>query len=206
MSERLGVYALKNRQTGQTEDAELFAPVDGRHIADFDQHWKPAIHQRLREVPRGIPASELSLEDWGWDWQRKADVFSGRLDYQSFALECGGGTQGLMLCSLVHTAQENSQRNQHLVYVEFLHTAPWNRPRFTPTPLYKGVGAILLAAAVSLSLEQEFKGRIGLHSLPQSEGWYRNFCGMTDLGIDEEYQRLRYFEMTAEQAAHFLAT
>jgi hypothetical protein len=205
VSERLGVYALKNRQTGQTEDAELFSPVDARHIADFDQHWKPAIHQRLRTLPRGTPASVASLEDWGWDWQRKADVFSGRLDYQSFALECSGRTQGLMLCSLVHIAREDSQRNQHLVYVEFLHTAPWNRPLFTPTPLYKGVGAILLATAVSLSIEQEFNGRIGLHSLPQSEEWYRDFCGMADLGIDEEYQRLRYFEMTADQAARFLA-
>jgi hypothetical protein len=205
VSERHGTFALQNRQTGQIEDAELFTPVDGRHISDFDQHWKPAIHQRLRQLPRGTRSSEANLEDWGWDWQKKAEVFGGRLDYQSFALECGGMTQGLMLCSLVHTARESSQRNQHLVYVEYVHTAPWNRPLFTDKPVYKGVGGILLAAAISLSIEQEFQGRIALHSLPQSEEWYRGFCGMTDLGIDEEYQRLRYFEMTAEQAARFLA-
>jgi hypothetical protein len=205
VSHSLGTYALMNRQTGVHEDAELFSPVDTRHLADFDQHWKPAIHQRLRELPRGSRTSVANLEDWHWDWQKKADVFAGRLDYQSFALECAGMTQGLMLCSLVHVAREPSQRNQHLVYVEYVHTAPWNRPLFTNAPIYKGIGGILIAAAVSLSIEQEFAGRIGLHSLPQSESWYREFCGMTDLGIDEDYQQLRYLEMTAEQAARFLA-
>lgn len=205
MSQRLGVFALKNRQTCAIEDAELYTPVDAGHIADFDQHWRPAIHQRLRQMPRGASSSEANLEDWGWDWEKKAAVFGGRLDYQSFALECDGMTQGLMLCSLVKMARESSQRDLHMVYVEFVHTAPWNRPRFTDTPVYKGVGGILIAAAVSLSIEQEFHGRIGLHSLPQSEDWYRNFCGMTGLGIDEAYQRLRYFEMTVEQATRFRA-
>jgi hypothetical protein len=205
VSSRLGIFALKNRHTGDIEDAELHAPVDAGHIADFDQHWKPAIHHRLRQMPRGARSSDANLEDWGWDWEKKAAAFGGRLDYQSFALECGGMTQGLMLCSLVKTARESSQRNQHMVYVEYIHTAPWNRPRFTDKPLYKGVGGILIAAAVSLSIEQEFHGRIGLHSLPQSEDWYRQFCGMTDLGIDETYQQLRYFEMTIDQATGFLA-
>lgn len=205
MSERLGTYALQNRHAGAVEDAELYSPVDTRHIADFDQHWKPAIHQRLRQLPRGSQTGDADLQDWHWDWRKKADLFAGRLDYQSFALECGGMTQGLMLCSLVQVAREPSQRNQHLAYVDYVHAAPWNRRRFTDTPLYRGVGRILIAAAVSLSREQEFAGRIGLHALPQSELWYRDRCGMTDLGIDAAYQGLRYFEMTTAQADRFLA-
>lgn len=205
MSERLGTYALENRHTGVQEDADLYGPVDTRHIADFDQHWKPVIHQRLRAMPRGSQTADADLQDWHWDWQRKVDMFGGRLDYQSFAIECGGMTQGLMLCSLVQMARETSQRNQHMVYVDYIHAAPWNRRRFTDTPLYRGVGGLLIAAAVSLSREQEFAGRIGLHALPQSEDWYRHHCGMTDLGIDSGYQELRYFEMTATQAERFLA-
>ena len=49
-----------------------------------------------------------------------------------------------------------------------------------------------------------FKGRIGLHSLPQSNNFYANKVGMTDMGQDEEYQNLRYFEMTPEQAEAFI--
>jgi hypothetical protein len=51
--------------------------------------------------------------------------------------------------------------------------------------------------------EQDFRGRIGLHSLPAAEEFYGTVCGMTDLGRDESYQGLRYFEMTAAQAAAF---
>ena len=49
-----------------------------------------------------------------------------------------------------------------------------------------------------------FKGRIGLHALPQSEGFYASKIGMTDMGKDPGYHDLRYFEMTAEQAENFI--
>jgi hypothetical protein len=68
------------------------------------------------------------------------------------------------------------------------------------------VGSLLVRAAIELSREEGFKGRIGLHSLPQSNAWYANMCGMTDLGADPGYShQLRYFEMTPEQAEAFLA-
>ena len=39
---------------------------------------------------------------------------------------------------------------------------------------------------------QQCAGRFGLHSLPQSEAFYKD-CGMTDLGIDNEHEdKLRY--------------
>ena len=58
---------------------------------------------------------------------------------------------------------------------------------------------------MALSEELEFQGRIGLHSLPQANGFYANACGMTDLGADADHQGLRYFEMTPEQARAFVA-
>ena len=62
----------------------------------------------------------------------------------------------------------------------------------------------MIAAAIHLSLAEEFSGRVGLHSLPQADDWYSRGCGMTDLGPDPAVQNLRYFEMTPEQAAEFL--
>ena len=50
-----------------------------------------------------------------------------------------------------------------------------------------------------------YKGRVGLHSLPQSNGWYANVCGMADLGADAGYQNLRYFEMVPDMADAFIA-
>lgn len=203
MRSSLGLFPLRNRHSGAIEDAELFVPIDGTNLADFEQHWKPMVLDRLRQLPRGTTTTDAQLQDWHWDWRKKADRFADRLDYRSFAVECAGRTQGLMICSLVHRVREPSMLNQHLVYIEFLHSAPWNRWQFTDTPLYKGVGDLLVAAAVSLSIEEEFEGRIGLHSLPQSDDWYRDYCGMTDLGVDSAYENLRYFEMTAQQAANF---
>jgi hypothetical protein len=65
------------------------------------------------------------------------------------------------------------------------------------------VGKVLLQAAIAMSDEEGFKGRIGLHSLPQAETFYSNI-GMTNCGIDVSYENLRYFEMTPEQAAAFI--
>ena len=70
-------------------------------------------------------------------------------------------------------------------------------------PKLRGVGSALLTAAVALSVEEGFKGRLALHSLPQADAFYRKI-GMTDLGSDAQYQNLRYFEMTADQARVFL--
>src|SRR5258706_1341 len=82
-------------------------------------------------------------------------------------------------------------------------TALWNRFRLVPEPQFKGIGRLLLAAAISLSVSEEFAGRIGLHALPQAESWYRDVCGMTDLGIDGT--GMRYFEMTEAQAQTFVS-
>ena len=62
-----------------------------------------------------------------------------------------------------------------------------------------------MTAAITISLGEGFKGRIGLHSLPQADRFYRETCGMSDLGPDANYTgNLRYFEMTPDQASRFI--
>ena len=60
-----------------------------------------------------------------------------------------------------------------------------------------------MLAAVELSLQEEFRGRIALHSLPQADEFYRVKCGMSPLCKDTKYENLTYFEMTPEQAQAF---
>ena len=62
----------------------------------------------------------------------------------------------------------------------------------------------MMTAAVELSLEEGFKGRVGLHSLPQAETFYEKH-GMIDLGPDAGVQNLRYYEMTSDVAQTLLA-
>jgi hypothetical protein len=88
----------------------------------------------------------------------------------------------------------------HLVYIEYLEAAPWNRG--TDQEL-KGIGTVLMAAAIQLSINEGNHGRIGLHSLPQADTFYKDRCGMIDIGPDFFYNTeypLRYFEMTEKQS------
>ncbi|MBX3415809.1 MAG: hypothetical protein KF708_24205, partial [Pirellulales bacterium] len=88
----------------------------------------------------------------------------------------------------------------------YLETAPWNWsiPELSQTGEYRGLGTLLFREAVKLSLEEEFQGRVGLHALPQAESFYREVCGMRDLGLDKSKEGLRYFELSPADARRFL--
>jgi hypothetical protein len=128
----------------------------------------------------------------------------GLLAHLGFSVVCDGMTQGLMRIDLTHSSRLATQHGKPLVYVEYLEAAPWNRPELSSPPRYRGVGSALIAAAILLSMSEGFKGRIGLHSLPQADQFYRDTCCMSDLGPDANYRgNLKYFEMTPAQAAAF---
>lgn len=122
-----------------------------------------------------------------------------------FSIVCNGITQGMMFTDIVgKRCRLAEQKGKHLAYIDFVENAPWNRKELLyDPPRYRGVGTILIRAAVELSMQEEFNGRVGLHSLPQANAFYANTCGMTDMGADQTYQGLRYFEMTAKQAEVF---
>jgi len=101
------------------------------------------------------------------------------------------------------TARLPSQRGKDLAYIEYVSTAPWNRPEISGIQQFHGVGLNMVRAAVELSRNESFHGRIGLHSLPQAAGFYGGTCGMSELGTDRDYYNLTYFEMTSAQADAF---
>ena len=93
-----------------------------------------------------------------------------------FSIVCDGMTQGMMIVdSVKKRCRIDNQKGKHFVYVEFVENAPWNRRELCDSSRYRGVGSILIRAAVSLSEELEFYGRIGLHSLPQGERLLRQY-------------------------------
>ena len=149
-------------------------------------------------------------EHFKWDWRRK----SSKLDLlanRCFGIECEDEMQGLMLVNtpmLINTTKCESrligQRGKPLVYVDYIETAPWNLKMFTPRPKYGGVGVRLIEAAVRFSVSEGYEGRIGLHSLPQSEHFYESVCGMTRGEIDLHYEKLCWFELTANNVKKFL--
>lgn len=204
MSGLLGKYDIFNRLTGQFETADLYRPISAQHSRDFEAHWRPAFRQRLIRMAPGETYESARLQDEHWEWPRKSKVVEERLDFDSFAVTVGGITQGLLIVNLATMSRLSGQTGQQLPYIELIAVAPWNRGGFTPTPQYKGIGRLLVAAVISLSVDQEYGGGFGLHALPQSAEWYRSICGMTELGPDPKHHELIYFEATAEQARAFI--
>jgi len=200
----LGIYPIKNRHTNKYEDAELFSMIDINNVNDFELEWKPLLEERKNNLKGEETTESANIQDAHWDWSTKAQVYNKRLDYNSFAIECSGKTQGLMFVKNVAYAREKSQLGKFIIHIVLVSTAPWNRNGFTNTPLYKGIGPLFLGAAISLSMSEQCEGRVGLHSLPQSESWYNDVCCMTNLGPDPKCQNLKYFEMTPEQAQAYI--
>ena len=193
MSADISLVYLEDRESRQLVEASLYDCIQPKHLDDFEQLWKP-----LR--------STQSEQHGHWDWRRKVAAFAGQLSFQSFAIEYSDETQGLMIVNKTKRCRLPGQANKHLVYVDYLEAAPWNRGRVEGHPSYRGIGTVLVAAAIQLSMEEGNHGRVGLHSLPQADTFYRDRCGMTDLGPDASYPRipLRYFEMTESQARSFM--
>ena len=200
------VYLL-NVERDELVPAELRDAITEQQIDDWENKWSPELLKAIRRLEREGIERRHWPQSRHWDWRKKVDALrERRLANPGFSIVCDGVTQGMMIVDTVKKrCRIDGQKGKHLVYVEFVENAPWNRKELFDTPRYRGVGSILIRAAVVLSEELEFHGRIGLHSLPQANDFYANTCGMTNLGPDSNYQGLCYFEMTPEQVRAFVA-
>lgn len=198
------VYLL-NVERNAPEQGDLLDATTEQQLADWEAEWVPELFKAVQRLHRAGIERRLWPQSRHWDWRNKAKALQGMLAHPGFSVVCGGVTQGMMILdTTTKRCRVEGQKGKNLVYVEFVENAPWNRRELCDTPRYRGIGSVLIRAAVSLSQHEEFKGRIGLHSLPQANSFYANTCGMTDLGIDTDYEGLRYFEMTPEQAEAFI--
>ena len=195
---------LVEASSGEPIEAELRDAIEEQQLLDWQFQWQPALIEYLKRlVAAGVPKSQWP-QSWHWDWQAKQDKIEGLLGHRAYCFACKKVTQAMMQLDVASKrARIDSQKSKHLVYIDYLEVAPWNwvEPYADP-PRYRGAGAILLRAAIETSREEGFKGRIGLHSLPQAVRFYEH-CGMENVGPDPDRQNLPYFEMTPEQAETF---
>lgn len=193
---------LFDQLAGNYVPAELIESIDEAHLQAVDTTWMPVLLRRLQQlVDQGTPRADWPQSSH-WDWRQKTERIKGLLAFRTLALTCEGQLQGLMQVNTASVSRLPDQTGKHLTYIDYLESAPWNRLEVVTQPKFKGVGSVLMRAAIEISREEGFQGRIGLHSLPRSEPFYGR-CGMSDLGIDGNYENLRYFEMTSAQAAKF---
>jgi hypothetical protein len=153
--------------------------MSDRHLEDFETVWKGIL------TATGQPDCY-----WSWDYKLRQGNQDAR--YEAYAIEVDSLTQGLMF---LETQWHRSQLPQRapLIYVEALAVAPWNRRMLEDPPYLRGVGRTLLLFARQRSLEVGYGGRVGLHALPGSEGFYRR-NQMSEYDMDPDKEDLIYFE------------
>lgn len=215
MSVPLGEIELPNRETGSTEVGEICRGLSAQDLDDFDSEWWPVLKERRSELidqlsKGSITQDEfhatfvrLSLQDHHWDWANKFAHYGANPNAEFFAVHVEGRTQGLMMTADGKTSLRPEDAGKGLTYIEYLAVAPWNRKGFFATQKLGHVGSVLMATAISESIDRNYGGCIGLHSLPQADDFYRK-CGMVDLGPDSAKDDLLYFEMSAAKATEFL--
>ena len=207
---------LKVIATGELIDAELNDALSLSDLLDAQALWAPEkILIAKQFLQRGVDKAHWP-QSLHWNWAEKAVALQpyapGPLSaFRLFGIAAEGKWQGILLaCSVGHHAKLGAP-NRDLVYVDFVENAPWNwdLQHIDQKRRLGGLGRQLLELAVQWSEDLGLKGRTGLHSLYQSESFYRDGCKMTDLGEDPGYnprltRPLRYFEFSEAQARAFL--
>ena len=156
---------LFDRTSGKVIPAEILNEISREELIDIHIDWQPARLEALRNLRgQGKPWPE----NWHWDWATKADNLNF-LAYRCFAVECEGRSQGLMMISTIGwRGRIDVQAGKPVLYIEYIESAPWNLAGFVETPRFSGVGVALMQAAIQVSADEGFAGRIALHSLPPS--------------------------------------
>lgn len=202
------VHIIDNT-TGKPVEAELFDEVTVEHFIETQQEWRPLVLKAARQLAaRG--SHQLIPQHFHWDWTAKAPELKV-LANAFYGLRYENKLQGLMKLETVGqfcTCRLPEQAGKALVYVDYVEVAPWNLKALMSAlgekPRYNAIGSRLIEAAALRSIEEDCKGRTGLHSLPMTESFYIKACGMTPVGRDPAKQNLLWLEYTPEQAEKFL--
>lgn len=200
---------LRDLHNGVVVDALLHTELTEGQIRTAQEDWEPVRKAAIERLHQdGYPLDSLP-KHWGWDWRRKISRLGDPL-LGFYGIECEGKMQGLLeVAKEGHLARLPTQKGRPLIYVKYIEVAAWNMKLLAPEPRYGGVGARLIKAAVELSLSEDCKGRLGLHSLPghnkgEPEWFYRNVCKMESMETERDGEGLLYFELTSESAQEFL--
>lgn len=197
---------IQRRADGAEVDAVLLDGMVPDDCVIVGNEWSAERSVVMQELLLSAVSRHLWPQSLHWDWRRKAPELR-LLEASGFGLVCEQQWQGVMLTKTAsYTAKLDPDKGKPLVYVDFLEVAPWNWaiPEIGRAGRFRGVGSVLLWRAVRQSEEEGFRGRVGLHALPQAESFYERVFGMTPLGHDGAKQDLLYMELSASKAMKLL--
>src|SRR5437764_13203685 len=143
-------------EDGGLIDAALLEGIAEGNLRDYAEEWQPILQRfRVEATARRARGEDCSEgQDAHWDWARLAELAMGNLSVRQFVIEADGMTQGLMQVNLVQRSR--IEPGQHLLYVDRLAAAPWNRGSFGQKKRLRPVGLLLMRHAIGTSLVEGF--------------------------------------------------
>lgn len=216
MATVLESYDIDSPELGKTFQVDLAEGLDAVHLDFIEAVWAPFLKRQYDlallhffQLPSADQTHEKWLETLGdfgiqdhhWHWRNKCSIAPGS-NRRIFSLLNANEVEAAMMLLFGKTSRDPGTPLP-IVYVDYVAVAPWNRKVVQEPQRFKNLGTVMLGAAVATSIASGLDGRCGLHSLPQSEGFYRRL-GMIDFGTDPAYSSLRYFEFTAQAARNFV--
>ena len=169
--------------TSEMVPARVMLGMNSSEISAVEMVWRQARYQL-----------SFGAEHAHWDWNWKSQLVNEK-GVECIGLLCENEIQGMMLVTVEgHYSRHESTVSLPLLYIDFIEVAPWNLPSSMQRPMFRNVGKCLIETASAMSVEIGFGGRIGLHSLAQSESYYKNVCGFHSFGFDTGNYFLTYFE------------
>lgn len=215
MATILESFTIASPQHGTTFNIDLAEGLDKAHLDFMEAQWVPRI-RRQRDLAMLdfflLPAAnrtvdkltetlgKFEVQDHHWRWPVKCAIAPGT-KRRVFSMLNASEVEAAMVLLSGETSRDPSAPLP-IMYVDFLAVAPWNRKAFQDPQRFRQLGTVMIGAAVELSRTLGLDGRCGLHSLPQSEGFYRRI-GMRDFGPDAAKSSLRYFEFDAQSVQTF---
>lgn len=154
LPESVEIYSVANAEGVQAELQELTRELAGK----LDGTWW------------SIPVSKAVREKEGdhhWKWRKLVGEIRQKAAWDSLGIVCEDTVQGAMLFRV--DAKSSLEPGEGAVYVDRLSTAPTNRPWLCDPPNYRGIGTVLMLAAVRSSYSLGLKGRVRLESLPSEK-------------------------------------
>ena len=139
------------------------------------------------------------LEDMHWSWFKKHQVYyDNQYNWCFFLVD--GVPQG---ACLIYHPKKSINGQDSIFYIEYVASAPWNRPNLLDQPRFKGIGTKLLKSISKYSSANHCLNRgFSLLALPKAEGYYQKI-GMRHFQVRDE-KPMKYFEMFSDEHQIFM--
>jgi hypothetical protein len=182
-------------KSGLVTTATVLLDIPPESVLEVEALWGPLrIAAVMRMIRNGASWEDLP-EHFHWNWANKFHDYDAAV-HRFIALECQSEIQSILrLDTKSAVSRMPHDLGKPIVYINFLESAPWNSKQFTKEPRFKLSGFRLIETAARYSQNLGYEGRIRLHSLPQSNGFYQDACGMRQFDPDPEHENLCYFEL-----------